>query len=108
VRLLLEPQAIEDAKLSLALFRYEPGQACSAHVHEQFLELYYIIKGQGVVTLNGEDQEVWESTAVHIPAGVEHKVTNTGGEDLEFLGIFVPPYDFHEIKRDWNRCQSGC
>ncbi len=102
VRLLFDAETEEDALLSLALFRYEPGQTCPVHIHEQ-VEVYYIMKGLGMVTVSGEDTEATKDTVVYIPAGSRHRITNIGDEILEFLGIFVPPLNFQEIRVRWER-----
>ncbi len=42
------------------------------HFHKIATELYYVLDGQGMVTLDGVEHEVWKGSLVHIPPGVVH------------------------------------
>ena len=42
------------------------------HYHKRSTELYYVLDGQGTVTLDGQRHEVRQGTIVHIPPGVVH------------------------------------
>ena len=58
------------------------ARACSmaltnveAHFHKRTTELYYVLDGQGVVQLNGEEHRVRKGSFMHIPPGVVHSFT---------------------------------
>ncbi len=42
------------------------------HFHKVATELYYVLEGQGSVTLDGVPHEVHRGSLVHIPPGVVH------------------------------------
>ena len=42
------------------------------HYHRRSTELYYVLAGDGVVVLDGEEQPVRPGSIVHIPPGVVH------------------------------------
>ena len=42
------------------------------HFHKRSTELYYVLEGEGHVTLDGVDQAVRKGSLVHIPPGVVH------------------------------------
>ena len=42
------------------------------HYHKRSTELYYVLEGDGVVLLDGEEHPVRKGSLVHIPAGVVH------------------------------------
>jgi len=48
------------------------GDAARKHFHIRATELYYVLEGQGVVVLDGEEHPVRKSSLVHIPPGVVH------------------------------------
>ncbi len=54
-------------------------------------ECYVILRGRGVMTLNGEQREVSAGTFVHLPPWCEHGIENTGDETLEVLICTSPP-----------------
>ena len=102
-RFIIDPDAIEGAQLSIGVFRYEPGQIGPGHTHAEEAEVYYVLKGQASVELDGRVVELREGTALYVPPGVLHETKNTGDGELEFLGIFGPAMGFGKIKADWTR-----
>jgi quercetin dioxygenase-like cupin family protein len=42
------------------------------HYHKQSTELYYVLNGDGVVLLDGDEHPVRKGSLVHIPPGVVH------------------------------------
>ena len=66
---------------------------CEAHVHETAENIYYILKGKGIVELDDKRQLVSPGTVIFIPPGVKHSIINTGFEDLIFIVAASPPQD---------------
>ncbi|HYF50478.1 MAG TPA: cupin domain-containing protein [Planctomycetota bacterium] len=62
----------------------------SPHVHAAYDEVYYVLKGRGQITMNGETHLLRPGAAVMIPAGVPHGLEADAGEVLEFV-IFGTP-----------------
>jgi mannose-6-phosphate isomerase-like protein (cupin superfamily) len=60
------------------------------HFHTGYNEVYYILKGSGVVTLGEARHEIYPGAVVVIPAGVFHSLESAGRESLEFV-IFGTP-----------------
>ena len=64
------------------------------HYHKQATELYYVLEGEGVVLLDGEEHAVRKGSLVHIPPGVVHgargrmRVLVTGIPDIADDDIF--------------------
>ena len=52
-------------------------------------EVYVVLEGRGVLTVEGEQIPVEEGKAVFVPAGAEHRFT--GYEGLSLLVIFTRP-----------------
>lgn len=72
---------------------YQPKGYCEAHKHEIAENIYYILKGTGVVELDGNRRLVTPGTVIFIPPKVLHKIINTGFEDLIFIVAASPPQD---------------
>ena len=72
---------------------YQPKGYCTAHVHETAENIYYILKGTGIVDLDGTRHLVSENSVIFIPPGVKHAIINTGFEDLIFIVAASPPQD---------------
>ena len=45
------------------------------HYHKRSTELYYVLDGEGVVTLDGVEHAVRKGSLVHIPPGVVHSAS---------------------------------
>jgi len=92
-KLLIESEGVGSSKLMVVHATLKPGKApggdAAAHP-PPYDEAYYILRGHGRIEF-GEGEEVYEvgtDTAIFIPGGTLHKITNTGTEDLEFLTIW--------------------
>ncbi len=57
------------------------------HKHKQNEELYIVISGQGVFTLDGEDVEVEAGSIVRVAPSVSRCNRNTGKEPLVYICI---------------------
>ncbi len=42
------------------------------HYHKRSTELYYVLEGEGVVLLDGEEHPIRKGSIIHIPPGVVH------------------------------------
>jgi mannose-6-phosphate isomerase-like protein (cupin superfamily) len=72
---------------------YQPKGYCEVHTHETAENIYYILKGEGIIELDGKRHLVNPGMVAFIPPGVEHGISNTGFEDLIFIVIASPPHD---------------
>jgi quercetin dioxygenase-like cupin family protein len=52
-------------------------------------ETYYVLDGEGLVTLDGVEHTIVPGTAVQIPSDIEHGVRNTGETPLRFVYVFA-------------------
>jgi mannose-6-phosphate isomerase-like protein (cupin superfamily) len=80
---------------SLAEARVYPGGATQEHYHRVSEEIYYITHGRGRMRIESEEREVKVGDAIAIPAGLKHKIWNTGTEVLRLLCCCAPAYE-HE------------
>ena len=58
------------------------------HRHEQ-AETYYVLSGEGVVTLGGIDYQVRAGSGIFIPGFSEHGIRNTGTLTLRFFYVLA-------------------
>lgn len=59
------------------------------HYHDHTEEIYYILSGEGVLELDGEEQPLRPGMAILIPPGVRHR----GRGDFETLIVTSPAFD---------------
>jgi mannose-6-phosphate isomerase len=84
-----------------------PGQRISYQTHARRAEHWFVVEGEGVVTLDGEQSEVRRGAAVDIALGVAHRVQNTGETDLVFVEVQTGDYfgedDIVRLADDYGR-----
>jgi len=78
---------------SLAEATVPPGVKTQLHLHPQTEEIYYILRGQGLMQLNGIERTVGPGDAIAIPPGIPHCIENNHSEDLVFLCCCAPGYE---------------
>ena len=66
----------------------EPGGWMAGHRHEP-AEIYYVVSGEGKLTIEGEEHAVSAGTAAHIPGNSEHAIRNTADAPLRFFWAFA-------------------
>ncbi|MGH9356584.1 MAG: cupin domain-containing protein, partial [Terriglobia bacterium] len=90
-KLLVNPENTTSRYFDFRISIYEPKGHVEPHTHSEAEQVYYILKGKGLMTLDGKDHVVEPNTAIFIPPGVAHGIANTGLKDLVFIVVTVPP-----------------
>ncbi|MFD9795399.1 cupin domain-containing protein [Streptomyces sp. NPDC059070] len=67
-----------------------PGGVSGEHRHSRTQELYFVLQGQGEITLDGRPYPVRPRTAVLTALGRRHGLRNTGAQPLSWLVVEVP------------------
>jgi len=60
------------------------------HIHDAVDELFYILDGQMIVSLDGEETQAGAGTFVFVPRGTRHAWVNAGDSTARFLTLFTP------------------
>jgi mannose-6-phosphate isomerase-like protein (cupin superfamily) len=70
------------------------------HSHEPE-QVYYIIRGEGLMIIEDEREHVCAGDAVFIPGNKKHGILNKGKEILEYLTANAPAFDEEYESRLW-------
>lgn len=85
----------------------DPGHRLSYQYHNQRREVWTIIAGSGVLTLDGDETHVEKESVVEIPIGSRHRIQNTGSEPLVFIEVQTGTYfgedDIVRLQDDYKR-----
>lgn len=92
IREILAPVNSSLKAQSLAEATLKPGQSTEKHLHVRTEEVYYVLKGSGLMEIGRESREVGPGDGIVIPPGSEHRLTNTGRENMIFLCCCSPAY----------------
>ncbi|MCL0070529.1 cupin domain-containing protein [Dehalococcoidia bacterium] len=90
---LIDRKNTDAQRLNLAQVNIDEGRAAQLHLHRQTEEIYFILEGQGEVTIGENAYSVSQGYAVLIPPGCVHTIKNSGRTTLQLLAINSPPYD---------------
>lgn len=70
--------------------RVPPGASVGLHEHADDEEVYVVLAGSGIITVNGEEAPVRAFDVVVNPPFATHGIRNDGSEPLEFVVLKVP------------------
>jgi mannose-6-phosphate isomerase len=84
-----------------------PEQRLSYQRHARRSEHWFVVAGEGVVTLDGSRLEVRGGDAVDVPRGAAHRIHNTGAVPLVFVEVQHGDYfgedDIVRLEDDYGR-----
>lgn len=88
-----------------------PGQRLSYQRHARRAEHWFVVAGQGLVTLDGSNVDVWPGDAVDVPCGAAHRIQNTGPVPLVFVEVQHGDYfgedDIVRLDDDYGRLRTN-
>lgn len=75
----------------LVVMALKVGEDIGAEVHPEHDQFIRIESGEGKAVLNGEEIEIYEGSAIVIPAGTKHNLINTSQTMMKLYTIYTPP-----------------
>lgn len=72
------------------------GAKIGQHYHLLTEEIYYVVRGKGMMTVGVETREVAAGDAVFIPRGQVHTLENNGVEPMTILLVCGPAHSFDD------------
>jgi len=92
-KMLVGPEKGGSARVDFRISRYAPNAYVEEHSHRVQEQIYYVIEGEGVLTVGGEEHLMRPHDYVYLPPGVRHAITNTGTGGLVFFVVTTPASD---------------
>ena len=65
------------------------GQGTIPHFHENMEEIYYVISGQGLMSIDGNTELVDEEEIIYIAKNNIHSIRQTGDLPLRFITVSI-------------------
>lgn len=88
---LVGPQVNGAKNLEIVLGDIERNEGTPAHAHPDTEQAVYILEGEAIVGIDGEDHHVRNGDMIFLPAKVFHAFKALS-ERLKVLVIYSPPY----------------
>lgn len=90
---LVGPENSGSSRIDFRISRYAPAAYVGEHVHKIQEQVYYVLEGEGILTLGDDKHLMRTHDYVYVPPGVKHSFTNTGTAGLVFIVVTTPADD---------------
>lgn len=88
-----------DDSLTVCVEIFDPGGSTPTHRHHFAVEMFFILKGEGLAVCDGKDIPLHPGDSLLVrPTGI-HEIRNVGQTRLYALCFMVPNEDFSELIR---------
>ena len=87
-RTLVSGDVTQSDTLTMGIAKIPPGESLKRHRHTQ-PELYLVLEGSGVVSIDSDAKHVEAGTAVFIPGDALHSCENTGESELRLAYVLA-------------------
>ena len=85
----------------------KPGKRPSYQYHHKRSEVWVIVQGSALVTIDGEETSHVVGDVIHIPTKAKHRIQNNCENDLKFIEVQLGTYfgedDIVRIEDDFGR-----
>jgi quercetin dioxygenase-like cupin family protein len=92
-KMLVGPGNSGTSRVDFRISRYAPNAYVQEHSHKIQEQIYYVLEGEGILTVGKEEHLMRPHDYVYLPPGVPHSFTNTGLSGLVFLVVTTPADD---------------
>jgi mannose-6-phosphate isomerase-like protein (cupin superfamily) len=90
---------VANASITVCLEIFDIGGKTPPNRHQLAVEMFFIIKGEGVASCDGKQVNIQAGDSILVPPTGTHMIENTGSTRLYTLCIMVPNEDFAELIR---------
>jgi mannose-6-phosphate isomerase len=77
----------EGGDFKVKTIEVRPSHRLSYQKHSRRAEHWFVVAGEGVVTIDGADAPVRRGDALDVPVGVAHRMHNIGSVPLIFVEV---------------------
>ena len=98
--LLVSQKTCGAQKLAITLVEMDPGGFQHLHAHEPE-QMYFILEGEGLMTVDGENKVVQSGDCIYFPSGAEHGLKNNGESVLRYLSAASPSFTQEQCEKWW-------
>jgi mannose-6-phosphate isomerase-like protein (cupin superfamily) len=90
---LVRPETCGSRRVDFRISCYQPMAYVQEHVHRVQEQVYHVLEGEGMLTLDDRRVLLRRHDYVFVPPGVRHGFTNNGTVPLVFLVVTTPVED---------------
>lgn len=95
---LVDTENSGSSRIDFRISRYAPMAYVQEHTHKVQEQIYYVLEGEGILTVAADRHLMKPHDYVYVPPGIPHSFHNTGLDGLVFLVITTPASDDEETR----------
>jgi mannose-6-phosphate isomerase-like protein (cupin superfamily) len=88
-----------ESSLTVCVEIFDPGSKIPPHRHPFAVEMFFILKGEGVAFCDGKVVSLTAGDSILVPSNANHTIVNTGNSRLYALCIMGANENFAELVR---------
>jgi mannose-6-phosphate isomerase-like protein (cupin superfamily) len=104
--ILIDKQMSGAEHFSLLVNSFQPGYVGPMHQHE-VEHAWYILSGQGTITIGDETWDIGPDMAIFAPIGVPHQVACTGNEPMRYVVVYAPAGPEQDLRERGDQAFGG-
>jgi mannose-6-phosphate isomerase-like protein (cupin superfamily) len=81
---------LKSSDISVIQERVPPGGSEMMHYHERARQFFYVLEGEGIMTLEDREVTLQKGQGLEIVPLTKHQFKNSSQEDVHFLVISAP------------------
>jgi mannose-6-phosphate isomerase-like protein (cupin superfamily) len=89
--MLLTSDNVAARHMDLGILHLKPHSKTLPNTHPRSEEMFYVLKGEGTITVADETEAIEAGVAIYIPPNVVHHFENTQDEEMVFVLMHAPP-----------------
>lgn len=89
VFMLMNPEDSASGRIQVGITIVYPGCSTKGHAHPDREEVYYFLRGKGIMGANGKEWQVEAGDAFYVCPGPFHTTSNPNDAPLEFFWITI-------------------
>lgn len=94
-RQLLNPDNSDSTRVTITEVHLEPGACQPRHSHESSEQIWYALKGAGMLLLDGDAEKPFHAgDVVRFQDGDTHGLRNGNGGEFIYISVTAPPVHF--------------
>jgi len=98
--LLVSAKTCGAENLVITIVEMEPGGFQHLHSHKPE-QMYYILEGQGLMNVDGEERSVQAGDCIFFPPAAVHGLKNTGEGKLRYISAASPSFSVAQCETWW-------
>ena len=98
VKIITTPETSDEVKdISITMGIIDPHSKNDLHIHEDQMEILYIVSGWGRAIIDGREYPIQQDSLIIAPKGVVHQQINESDDTMKMFAVWTPAVSGDEV-----------